>query len=66
MFSHTYLQRSIEIIGIDRLLFSADYPYQYRPGRDARNFLEAAQLSKEDKEKFAFANWERLSAGLLQ
>jgi predicted TIM-barrel fold metal-dependent hydrolase len=61
MFSHSYLQRSIEIVGIDRLLFSADYPYQYRQGRDARNFLEATELSKEDKEKFAFANWERLT-----
>ena len=61
MFSHSYLQRSVEIIGADRILFSADYPYQYRPGRDARNFLEAIELSEEDKEKFAFANWERLT-----
>lgn len=60
MFSHSYLQRSIEIIGIDRILFSADYPYQYRQGRDARNFLEAIELSEQDKEKFAFANWEQL------
>lgn len=61
MFSHSYLHRSVEIIGTDRILFSADYPYQYRQGRDARNFLEATELSKEDKEKFAFANWERLT-----
>lgn len=61
MFSHSYLRRSVEIIGTGRILFSADYPYQYRQGRDARNFLEAAELSKEDKEKFAFANWERLT-----
>ncbi len=61
MFSHSYLQRSVEIIGTDRILFSADYPYQYRPGRDARNFLEATVLSNEEKEKFAFANWERLT-----
>lgn len=61
MFSHAYLQRSVEIIGMDRILFSADYPYQYRQGRDARNFLEATELSKEDKEKFAFANWEQLT-----
>lgn len=60
MFSQNYLQRSIEIISSDRILFSSDYPYQYRQGRDARNFLEATQLSKEDKEKFAFANWEKL------
>ncbi|PSL25327.1 amidohydrolase family protein [Chitinophaga ginsengisoli] len=61
MFSHAYLQRSVGIVGTDRILFSADYPYQYRPGRDARNFLEATELSKEDREKFAFANWERLN-----
>jgi predicted TIM-barrel fold metal-dependent hydrolase len=61
MYSQAYLQRSVEIIGTDRILFSADYPYQYRPGRDARNFLEATALSKQDKEKFAFANWEHLT-----
>jgi len=61
MFSQAYLQRSVEIIGTDRILFSADYPYQYRPGRDARNFLEATALSEADKEKFAFANWEHLT-----
>ncbi|AUD06603.1 amidohydrolase family protein [Spirosoma pollinicola] len=61
MYSSAYLQRTVEIIGTDRILFSSDYPYQYRPGRDARNFLEGAALSKEDKEKFAFANWERLT-----
>lgn len=60
MFSHSYLQRSVEIIGTDRILFSTDYPYQYRQGRDARNFLEATELSKEDKEKFSFKNWEKL------
>ncbi len=60
MFSQNYLQRSIEIIGTDRILFSSDYPYQYRRGREARNFLETTELNKDDKEKFAFANWEKL------
>jgi len=60
MFSNNYLKRCVEIIGTDRILFSSDYPYQYRPGQEARNFLEGAELSKEDKEKFAFANWEKL------
>ncbi|WP_028973178.1 amidohydrolase family protein [Spirochaeta cellobiosiphila] len=60
MFSSEYLKRSVEIIGIDRILFSQDYPYQYRPGRDAQNFLQNLNLSKEDKEKFAFKNWESL------
>ncbi|WP_419800898.1 amidohydrolase family protein [Mucilaginibacter sp.] len=61
MFSQSYLQRSIEIIGTERILFSTDYPYQYRPGREARSFLEATELSNVNKEKFAFANWERLT-----
>lgn len=61
MFSYSYLQRSIEIIGTERIVFSVDYSYQYRQGRNARNFLETTPLNKEDKEKFAFANWERLT-----
>ena len=60
MFSPSYLQRSVDIIGIDRILFSTDYPYQYRPGREARTFVEATNLRQEDREKFSFANWERL------
>ena len=54
------MQRSIEIIGTDRILFSSDYPYQYRAGRDARRFLEKIPLSEDEKEKFAHANWEKL------
>ena len=46
MFSPAYLQRSIEIVGVDRILFSTDYPYQYRPGHDARRFLEQSALSE--------------------
>lgn len=60
MYSERCLKRAVDIIGIDRIVFSADYPYQYRPGRDARNFLEGTALSDQDKAKFAYANWERL------
>jgi hypothetical protein len=40
--------------------FSTDYPYQYRPGRPGRFFIEAAALSPEQKELFAHGNCERL------
>lgn len=60
MFNETYLRRSIEIVGSDRILFSTDYPYQYRPGRDARRFLETISLDDDGKRKFAHANWDRL------
>jgi uncharacterized protein len=61
MFSETYLQRCVEIVGIDRILFSTDYPYQYRPGRDARRFLERTPLDAAGKAKLAHINWERLT-----
>jgi predicted TIM-barrel fold metal-dependent hydrolase len=64
MFSHAYLQRSIDIIGVDRILFSTDYPYQYRPGGEARRFLDQAALDEQGKAKFAHANWDRLTTGL--
>ena len=31
--STDYLERALAIVGADRLLFSTDYPYQYRLGR---------------------------------
>ena len=61
MFSANYLQRCIEIVGIERILFSTDFPYQYRPGRQARGFLESAPLDETGREMFAHGNWERLT-----
>lgn len=64
MFSPGYLERAKEIVGSDRILFSQDYPYQYRPGGTARKFVEELSLSQEEKEKFAHANWEKLTSQL--
>ncbi len=61
MWSQAYLQRSLEIVGPERIIFSTDYPYQYRPGRPGRSFLEATALSADDKALFAHGNWERLT-----
>jgi uncharacterized protein len=60
MFSPDYLQRAVDAVGPDRILFSTDYPYQYRPGGDARRFLDALTLNETDKRKFAHGNWDRL------
>ena len=62
MWSDSYLQRCREHVGRERILFSTDYPYQYRPGRPGRSFVEQASLTLEDKEMFAHGNWERLTA----
>lgn len=60
MWSQSYLQRTLELVGPERILFSTDYPYQYRPGRPGLSFIEGADLSPEQKELFAHGNWERL------
>ncbi|WP_338868549.1 amidohydrolase family protein [Spirosoma sp. SC4-14] len=61
MWHQSYLQRTVELVGSERILFSTDYPYQYRPGGQARLFLEEATLSAAQKELFAHGNWERLT-----
>ena len=61
MFLPHYLERAAAVVGHDRLLFSTDFPYQYRPGADARKFLEACGLSEPEKAGFAHGNWLRLT-----
>jgi predicted TIM-barrel fold metal-dependent hydrolase len=61
MWSEEYLRRTVEIVGAERILFSTDYPYQYRPGNEARGFFERVKLSPEEKEMFGHGNWERLT-----
>jgi predicted TIM-barrel fold metal-dependent hydrolase len=64
MFLPHYLERAAAVVGTDRLLFCTDFPYQYRPGRDARNFVENCGLDEDAKGKFAHGNWIRLSEGM--
>jgi len=45
-------------VGIERILFSADYPYSSM--QSARNFLDQLPVSPADKERIAYANAERL------
>lgn len=61
MWSQPYLQQTLELVGPERILFSVDYPYQYRPGGGGPSFLKEADLSLEEKELFAHRNWERLT-----
>jgi predicted TIM-barrel fold metal-dependent hydrolase len=61
MWSQSYLQRVLEIVGPERILFSADYPYQYRPGGAGRSFVMESALTQDEKELFAHGNWERLT-----
>ena len=54
------LQCAIEVVGIDRLMFSVDYPFSPNTrGRDYLNTL-AQTLTPEDMTKLTHANAERL------
>ena len=61
MWSETYLQRCLEIVGPERLLFSTDFPYQYREGGAPRRFLQRSALDDAAREGFAHRNWDRLT-----
>lgn len=62
LFSPRHLRWAAEVVGVEHILFSADYPYRFAPNGGARAFVESADLSPEDREKIAHGNWDRLSA----
>ena len=62
IFSQRYLRQTIDTAGINRVLFSADYPYQFADHQGCREFLDAADITPQEKEQIAFGNWARLTA----
>ncbi len=66
MWSPTYLQHAVDILGPERILFSVDYPYQYKPGGGARTFLNEAPLTPANRELFAHGNWDRLTQAITR
>ena len=48
----------VNVIGIDRILFTADYPYGN--SKAARQFFDQMPISAADKQKIAQTNAERL------
>ena len=64
IFTQAYLDWTIAAVGVDRILFSQDYPYQFAGGGGARAFLEHAAIGDADKQKIAHRNWETLTAGI--
>ncbi len=58
LYDNDALQFCVKKLGIDQLVFSADWPYV--PMTDARAFVENAPLSDTDKEKFSHLTAEKL------
>jgi predicted TIM-barrel fold metal-dependent hydrolase len=49
---------TVGVFGVDRVLFSVDYPYS--PNASGRALLDALPLSPADRRKIAGGNAERL------
>lgn len=64
VFSQRYLRWALEVVGVDRVMFAADYPFAPTKGGLARDFLDGAELADADREKIASGNWNRLAAGI--
>jgi hypothetical protein len=46
VWSQRYLRWAIEMLGVERIMFSTDYPYRFTPGGGARRLLDEADRSK--------------------
>ena len=64
LFSPRYLGWAREVLGVDRILFSADYPYKFEPDGAARRYLESADLDDAGREAIAHGNWDRMVAAI--
>jgi uncharacterized protein len=64
VFSQRYLRWALEVVGVDRILFSTDYPYRFAPDRGARRFLQEADQTEAEREKIASGNWNRICADI--
>ncbi len=62
--SQRYLRWATEVVGIDRILFSSDYPFVMAPDGGARTFIDDAEVTDTDRLKIASGNWDRLCASI--
>lgn len=57
-FSDPLLLLAMQVWGVDRIIFSVDYPFS--PNEQGRAFLDSAPIGLADKEKISHLNAERL------
>lgn len=60
--SERYLRWSIEVLGIERIMFSTHYPYRFTRRGGSRRLLKEANLIQPIG--IAHANWEWLVGGI--
>ncbi len=58
LFTQPPLQLALDTFGVDRILFSVDYPYSLN--KVGKKFLDEMKVSVEEKEKIAHGNADKL------
>lgn len=64
MLSSRYLRWAIDVVGIDHIMFATDYPFEKAAHSGSRGYLEAAELSDDQRQRVASGTWEALRAGI--
>ncbi|MGA7158407.1 MAG: amidohydrolase family protein [Acidobacteriaceae bacterium] len=64
LFSQRYLRWAIEVIGVEHVMMSTDYPFAPAKDGKVRKFLEEAELTEEERGLIGAGNWERMCAGI--
>ena len=64
VWSQRYLRWAKEVVGVERILFSTDYPYRFDADGGARRFLEEADLTQDERAAIAHGHWERMVAAI--
>lgn len=62
--SDRYLRWTIDVVGVERIMYATDYPFVDTGADQARRFLENANLTDTERNAIAHGNWERLTAHL--
>ncbi len=62
--SHKYLRWSVETVGIERVMYASDYPFNVERDGSVRRFLDTAPITNAERECIAFRNWEKLVADI--
>jgi hypothetical protein len=60
IYSQRYLHWALEVVGVERVMFATDYPYQPGPEGGVEHFLASAGLDQAEQEQIAAGNWEAL------
>ncbi|MFQ1000900.1 amidohydrolase family protein [Modestobacter sp. SSW1-42] len=62
--SHRYLRWSMETVGVDRLMYASDYPFNRERDGSVPRFLADAGIGDAEREAIAAGTWEGLVAGI--